>query len=156
QCSGGDDGALGNVAAAPGLRRKTRDHRFEQGSADCFQPAGIYPGTKRKDRGQTQRRGRGQVGPSAWPMEASRKNILVIEDEKDVVDLLALNLRKSHGFKISTAADGAAGLIKARSERPDFIILDLMLPKMSGLEICRILKSEPNTRHIPILMLTAK
>lgn len=89
-------------------------------------------------------------------MEASRKSILVIEDEKDVVDLLALNLRKTHGFNISSASDGASGLNKARGERPDLIILDLMLPKISGLEVCKILKSDPATRHIPILMLTAK
>ncbi len=89
-------------------------------------------------------------------MEASRKTILVIEDEKDVVDLLALTLRKSDGFKVTTANDGAAGLEKARSERPDFIILDLMLPKMSGLEVCKLLRTDAGTRHIPILMLTAK
>ena len=89
-------------------------------------------------------------------MEAtSGKTILVVEDERDVVDLLALNLRKA-GFLISTATDGAAGLQKARTEKPAFIILDLMLPKMPGLEICKILKSDPATRQIPIMMLTAK
>ena len=87
---------------------------------------------------------------------ASSKTILIVEDEKDVVDLLALNLRKAGGFVISTAGDGVAGLNKARSEKPDFIILDLMLPKMPGLEVCRILKSDPGSRQIPILMLTAK
>ena len=67
-------------------------------------------------------------------MEASRKSILVIEDEKDVVDLLALNLRKTHGFSVSTASDGASRSEQGpRTERPDLIILDLMLPKMSGL-----------------------
>jgi DNA-binding response OmpR family regulator len=85
----------------------------------------------------------------------SGKIILIVEDERDVVDLLALNLRKA-GFAISTAMDGAAGLQKARSEKPAFIILDLMLPKMPGLEICKILKSDPATRQIPIMMLTAK
>ncbi|PYI86610.1 MAG: DNA-binding response regulator [Verrucomicrobia bacterium] len=85
----------------------------------------------------------------------SGRNILIIEDESDVADLLTLNLRKA-GFRISTAADGASGLQKARDDRPDFIVLDLMLPKMSGLEVCRILKSDTATRHIPILMLTAK
>ena len=84
------------------------------------------------------------------------KRILVIEDEKDVVDLLTLNLRKAGGFVISTAGDGAAGLTKARVEKPDIIILDLMLPRMPGLEVCKILKSESATRHIPILMLTAR
>jgi two-component system phosphate regulon response regulator PhoB len=87
---------------------------------------------------------------------ASSKSILVIEDETDVVDLLALNLRKAGGFSVSTASDGATGLNKARNEKPALVILDLMLPNMSGLEVCKILKSEPGTRHIPVLMLTAK
>src|ERR1700736_1254112 len=84
------------------------------------------------------------------------KRILIVEDEKDVVDLLTLNLRKAGGFVLSTASDGAAGLAKARAEKPDFIILDLMLPKMTGLEVCKVLKSESTTSHIPILMLTAR
>jgi len=85
----------------------------------------------------------------------SGRKILIIEDETDVADLLALNLRKA-GYKVATAADGARGLQKARDDGPDFIILDLMLPKMSGLEVCRILKSDTATAQIPILMLTAK
>jgi DNA-binding response OmpR family regulator len=85
----------------------------------------------------------------------SGKVILIVEDERDVVDLLALHLRKG-GFRVSTAMEGAAGLQKARSEKPAFIILDLMLPKMPGLEVCKILKSDPSTRQIPIMMLTAK
>jgi two-component system phosphate regulon response regulator PhoB len=85
----------------------------------------------------------------------SGKKILIIEDESDVADLLMLNLRKA-GFRTSTAADGVSGLQKARDARPDFIILDLMLPKMAGLEVCKILKSDTATSHIPILMLTAK
>ena len=87
---------------------------------------------------------------------ASGKKILIVEDERDVVDLLTLNLRKAGGFIISTTSDGAAGLQKARTEKPAFIILDLMLPKMPGLEVCKILKTDPGTRHIPIMMLTAK
>ena len=79
----------------------------------------------------------------------SGRNILIIEDESDVTDLLALSLRKA-GFKTTAAADGASGLQKARDNRPDFIILDLMLPKMSGLEVCRILKGDTATFHIPI------
>jgi len=85
----------------------------------------------------------------------SGRKILIIEDENDVADLLSLNLRKA-GFRVSTAADGANGLQKARDDRPDFIILDLMLPKMSGLEVCRVLKGDTVTAHTPILMLTAK
>jgi DNA-binding response OmpR family regulator len=85
----------------------------------------------------------------------SAKVVLIVEDERDVVDLLALHLRKA-GFRVSMAMDGAAGLRKAREDRPDFIILDLMLPKMSGLEVCKILKNDTATSYIPILMLTAK
>lgn len=89
-------------------------------------------------------------------MEAADKTILIIEDERDVVDLLALHLRKAGRFAISTASDGASGLDKARNEMPAFIILDLMLPKMPGLEVCKVLKTDPVTRHIPVMMLTAK
>jgi len=85
----------------------------------------------------------------------SGRKILIIEDENDVADLLSLNLRKA-GFRVSMAADGANGLQKARDDRPDFIILDLMLPKMSGLEVCRVLKGDTVTAHTPILILTAK
>ncbi len=84
------------------------------------------------------------------------KRILVIEDEQDVIDLLTLNLKKAGGFTVSTATDGAAGLRKAREEAPALIVLDLMLPKMPGLEVCKVLKTDLATRHIPIMMLTAK
>ena len=87
---------------------------------------------------------------------ASAKNILIVEDERDVIDLLTLNLRRAGGFNTSTATDGVVGLQKARDEKPALIILDLMLPGISGLELCKILKSERETRDIPILMLTAK
>jgi two-component system phosphate regulon response regulator PhoB len=86
---------------------------------------------------------------------APGRKILIIEDESDVSDLLEMGLRKA-GFKTLSATDGATGLQKARDDRPDFIVLDLMLPKMSGLEVCRILKGDTATSHIPILMLTAK
>ncbi|MGZ4985534.1 MAG: response regulator [Chthoniobacterales bacterium] len=90
-------------------------------------------------------------------MSAAPSNrILIIEDEPDVVDMLALNLRKAENFTVSTATDGATGLRKAREELPALIILDLMLPKMSGLEVCKVLKSDVATKHIPIIMLTAK
>jgi two-component system phosphate regulon response regulator PhoB len=85
----------------------------------------------------------------------SGRKILIIEDESDVADLLEMGLGKA-GFKTTTAGDGPTGLQKARDTRPDFIVLDLMLPKMSGLEVCRILKGDAATAHIPILMLTAK
>ena len=84
------------------------------------------------------------------------KKILLIEDEPDVIDLLTMQLRKAGGFSAISAADGAEGLKKARAEAPALIVLDLMLPRMSGLEVCKILKTDSSTRHIPIIMLTAK
>jgi two-component system, OmpR family, phosphate regulon response regulator PhoB len=86
----------------------------------------------------------------------SSKKILIVEDEPDVVDLLSLQLRKSGEFTVSTAMDGATAVRKARAESPALIILDLMLPQMPGLEVCKVLKTDPVTRHIPIIMLTAK
>ena len=82
--------------------------------------------------------------------------ILIIEDEQDVVDMLTLNLEKAGGFAVSVASDGPTGVKKAREELPTLVILDLMLPKMPGLEVCKLLKSDGATRHIPIIMLTAK
>jgi two-component system phosphate regulon response regulator PhoB len=87
---------------------------------------------------------------------APGKSILIVEDERDVVDLLTVNLRRAGGFTVSTASDGVVGLQKARDEKPALVILDLMLPGIPGLEVCRILKSERETRDIAILMLTAK
>lgn len=81
--------------------------------------------------------------------------ILIIEDEKDIVDLLIYHFEQA-GFSVSTALDGLMGLEKAKKERPDLVILDLMLPGMDGKDVCRALKSDPLTRSIPILMLTAK
>src|SRR3954470_13367817 len=81
--------------------------------------------------------------------------ILIIDDEQDVIDLLSLHLRKA-GYALSTATEGATGLRLAREESPALIILDLMLPKMPGLEICKVLKTDTGTSNIPVLMLTAK
>jgi DNA-binding response OmpR family regulator len=100
---------------------------------------------------------RGNGSSLASRMQPKRsRNILIIEDEQDVIDLLALNLLKHGGFTISTATSGPAGLQKARTEFPWLIILDLMLPGMSGLEVCKILKADRATRHIPIVILSAK
>jgi two-component system phosphate regulon response regulator PhoB len=96
----------------------------------------------------------GQGYMSGAPFFMQHK-ILVVDDEADVNDMLALNLRGA-GFQVVAVADGAAALAKARSEAPSLIILDLMLPQMSGLEVCKVLKSEAGTRHIPVIMLTSK
>ena len=78
--------------------------------------------------------------------------ILIVEDEKQIVKLLKYNLEKE-GYSTLLAADGDAGLALARKSKPDLILLDLMLPKMDGLELCRILRRES---EVPIIMLTAK
>lgn len=83
------------------------------------------------------------------------KKILVVDDEPDIVELITYNLKKE-GFDVSQAFDGNEALAKIRKEKFDFIILDLMLPGMQGMEICRIMRSEPRTSNIPIIMLTAK
>ena len=84
-----------------------------------------------------------------------QQKILVVDDETDVIDMLVINLRAA-GFLVLAVEDGAAALAKARTELPALIILDLMLPRMSGLEVCKVLKSDIATRHIPVIMLTAK
>ncbi len=83
------------------------------------------------------------------------ETILVIEDEADVLDLVAYNLKKA-GFAVATARDGVTGLQTARNDLPALIVLDLMLPGLEGTELCRQLKADPRTAHIPVLMLTAK
>jgi two-component system phosphate regulon response regulator PhoB len=83
-------------------------------------------------------------------------NVLIAEDDRDVMEMLQLHLKKAGGFLISSAADGATALRMAREQLPDVIVLDLMLPKMSGLEVCRSLKATPATANIAILILTAK
>lgn len=81
--------------------------------------------------------------------------VLVADDEPDVLHLVAANLRTG-GFDVILAEDGAAALAAVRNEMPQLLVLDLMLPGMSGLEVCRTLKGDPATAGIPIVMLTAK
>src|SRR5712691_6604940 len=84
-----------------------------------------------------------------------KQKILVADDEPDAIELVEFNL-KAAGYEVITAADGEAALKKARSTLPDLIVLDLMLPEVDGLEVCKILRRDPRTRAIPIIMLTAK
>jgi phosphate regulon transcriptional regulator PhoB len=83
------------------------------------------------------------------------KKVLVADDEADVLNLVCNNLKLA-GFTPLQAEDGPSALDQARANLPSLIVLDLMLPGMSGLEVCKALKAEPATRNIPILMLTAK
>lgn len=84
-----------------------------------------------------------------------KPKILVADDEPDVLNLVAANLRTA-GFEVIKAEDGPTALSLTREKSPNLVVLDLMLPEMSGLEVCRALKSDSSTALIPILMLTAK
>lgn len=88
-------------------------------------------------------------------MEAMRERILVVEDEKDVREMIRLHL-KAAGFDVVEAGNGAEALALAKNDPPKVIILDLMMPEMSGVEVCRALRRNPSTSRIPVLMLTAK
>ena len=84
-----------------------------------------------------------------------KPKVLIVDDEPDALELVAFNL-KSAGMDVVTAADGAEALKKARAVVPDAIVLDLMLPEVDGVEVCKILRRDPKTSAIPIVMLTAK
>jgi DNA-binding response OmpR family regulator len=84
-----------------------------------------------------------------------KPRILVVDDEPEAVELVEFNLRQA-GYAVTTAADGAEALKKARSQTPDLIVLDVMLPEMDGFEVCKTLRLNPATAKIPIIMLTAK
>src|SRR5580765_662005 len=84
-----------------------------------------------------------------------RSKILVVDDEPEAVELVEFNLKQA-GYVVVTAADGAEALNKARATAPDLIVLDLMLPEIAGLEVCKMLRRDPVTATIPIVMLTAK
>jgi len=84
-----------------------------------------------------------------------KSKILVVDDEPDAVELVEFNL-KSAGYEVVSAQDGEEALKKARSLLPSLIILDLMLPEVDGIEVCKILRRDPKTSAIPIIMLTAK
>lgn len=84
-----------------------------------------------------------------------RKKILVVDDEPDVTELVSYHL-KAKGFQVETLNDATASIAKARHFLPDLVILDIMMPHLSGLQICRILRTEPKLSRVPIIFLTAK
>ncbi len=84
-----------------------------------------------------------------------KKQVLIVEDEASLVEVLSYNL-KNAGYDVVSAPDGREGLDKARLHLPDLILLDLMLPVIDGLQVCRELRADARTRDIPVLMLTAK
>ncbi len=82
-------------------------------------------------------------------------SILLVDDERDLLSLLDFNLRAA-GFETALAATGEEALAHLRRRVPDMVLLDLMLPDLPGTEVCRRIKSDPRTRHVPVVMLTAK
>jgi DNA-binding response OmpR family regulator len=83
------------------------------------------------------------------------KRILVVDDEPELVKAIQIRLEQA-GYEVLSADDGQEGLEKARKESPDLILLDLMLPKMDGYKVCRMLKFDEKYKQIPIIMLTAR
>ena len=106
-------------------------------------PGGEYP--RRISRQTARMAGKNQ----------SELTILIVEDEQDLLELLRYNLVRE-GYAVQTAATGEDGLKAMRAQPPDLVLLDLMLPAMDGLEVCRTIKGRPHTAQVPVIMLTAK
>lgn len=88
-------------------------------------------------------------------MSASKARILIVDDEADLVSVLRMGL-EIEGFEVSSASDGEEGLRRAREDRPDLLVLDLMLPKMDGYKVCRALKFDERFKSMPIFILSAR
>lgn len=84
-----------------------------------------------------------------------KKKILIVEDEESLLRLESI-LLTSRGYEVAGVLNGKAALDHIATDRPDLIILDIMLPEMDGFEVCRRIKADPDTNHIPVIMLTAK
>jgi len=84
-----------------------------------------------------------------------KKKILLVDDEADLVETMIYQLEAA-GYQVITACDGAEGLEKAKAEKPDLMILDLMLPKMDGYKVCGLLKKDSRYSRIPIILFTAR
>ena len=85
----------------------------------------------------------------------SKGRILVVDDEIYIVHILDFSLGME-GYEVITALDGEQALEKLKTEKPDLIVLDIMMPKLDGYEVCKSIKSSPETRHIPVILLSAK
>ncbi|MCS7225023.1 MAG: response regulator [Armatimonadetes bacterium] len=85
----------------------------------------------------------------------AKKRILVVDDERHIVRLVQVNLER-HGYQVLTAYDGVECLEKARSDKPDLIVLDVMMPRLDGFQALQQLKDDPQTKDIPVIMLTAR
>ena len=87
--------------------------------------------------------------------ERSVERIVVADDERDIADLLTLNL-EAEGYEVTTVYDGEAALAAVAAQRPDLVVLDVMMPKMDGLEVLTTLRDDPETATLPVVMLTAR
>lgn len=87
--------------------------------------------------------------------DSSRKKILIVDDESDVADLVAYHL-KAKGYDTQTVNDPTHSIGAARSMMPDLVILDVMMPEINGIQICRLLRADPKLKHVPVIFLTAK
>lgn len=85
----------------------------------------------------------------------AKERILVVDDEEDILELVQYNLSKE-GYQVQCVSSGEAGVDLARDKQPDLVILDLMLPGVDGLDVCKVLKNDGKTQHIPIIMLSAR
>jgi len=88
-------------------------------------------------------------------MEAKKIKILLVDDEPDIIEFLGYNLKKE-GFDVVTAHDGSGAIAKARAEHPDLILLDVMMPGMDGMEVCQLLRDDPQMKDVFIILLTAR
>jgi two-component system alkaline phosphatase synthesis response regulator PhoP len=87
-------------------------------------------------------------------MSKNKATILVVDDDPDMVSAIRMSL-ESASYKVMDAGDGKEGIEKAKKEKPDLIVMDLMMPQMDGFEACKRLKADPEVKNIPILVLTA-
>ncbi len=144
-----------------------------RGGGPTFRPSGVVaarpdaqraaPNTDSPPTAAAPSRGTTATAPAATdpardansPARKNKKRILVVDDEQDLVDLIAYNLRRN-GYDALAAYAGTEAIDVAGRELPDLIVLDLMLPGIDGTEVARRLKADARTRHIPIVMLTAK
>ena len=99
------------------------------------------------------RRRTSETAPPASPKSGRR--VLVVEDEQDVAELIRYNLAKE-GYDVTLVGNGADALKRARENKPDVILLDIMVPQLNGWEVCRRLKQDPETRGIPVIMVTGR
>jgi two-component system alkaline phosphatase synthesis response regulator PhoP len=137
------------------VRRRGAPRRLRRGATrlplyDSFIFAQVFIFSPRLDSPA-----RSAVPSAGEPWNLKRQKIVVVEDEPDILEIIEYNLARE-GFRVITSRDGAEGLKKIRSELPDLVLLDLMLPGLDGLEICRRLRADEVTRALPVVMVTAK